>query len=311
MSSFLIDHPRPRGREVVTLGCLNEPGRRCRQFHKVRHIEPARKKLREAHIGIGVRAGKQQLIGIGIAGRNDRFKSRVQSADEGGQCPTSRATRGAQTCGVHVRPADQVVDAPLRIPDEEEGRALANQHALGSRLDMLGNRPAPQGARELPIIRLFPFTLTDRIGRQHHKAFQGQIGGRSLRLGLSLLGMAGLKKNGRVTARLVGPVEIAGDIEIRQTLEKHLLDGVALSLNLTGDFGIQRPVVVGQTAQEFQKRFADLLFPALRIGNGMNLVNRPLPLLKLPLRNLVHPAEQGVSNGLLRTKGAGEEKRCA
>src|SRR5439155_7162724 len=103
----------------------------------------------------------------------------------------------------------------------------------------------------------------------------------------------------------------AGDVEIRQTLEKHFLDGVALSLNLTRDLGIQRPAVVGQTAQDFEECFADLLFPALRLGNGVDLVNRPLPLLKLPLRDLIHPAEKGVSNGLLRRKGVGNEKRCA
>src|SRR5207249_3338276 len=143
------------------------------------------------------------------------------------------------------------------------------------------------------------------------KTFQGQIGGRSLRLRFSLLGVAGLKKNGRVTARLVRPVEIAGDVEIRQTLEKHFLDGVALSLNLTRDLGIQRPAVVGQTAQDFEECFADLLFPALRLAKGVDLVNRLLPLLKLPLRYLVHPAEKGVSNGLLRREGVENEKRCA
>ena len=122
--------------------------------------------------------------------------------------------------------------------------------------------------------------------------------------------MAGLKKNGGITARLVGPVEISGDIEIRQTLEKHFLDGVALSLNLTRNLGIQRPVVVGQATQDVQECFADLLLSALRIGNRVNLVNRPLPLLELPLRNLVHPVQKGISNGLLSKKRKGNQKSC-
>ena len=158
------------------------------------------------------------------------------------------------------------------------------------------------------VIRLLPFALTNRIGRQHHKTFQHQIGGRSLRLGLSFLGVAGLKKNGGVTAGLVGPVKVAGDIEIRQTLEKHFLDGVAVRLDLTRDLGIQRPVVVGQTAQDFQQGFANLLFPALRLGNRVDLVDSPLPLLELPLRDLVHPAEKGVALGFLRKKRVGNEK---
>ena len=152
--------------------------------------------------------------------------------------------------------------------------------------------------------------MTYRVGSQHHTTFRRQVGGGSLRLGLPLLCVARLKQNGGVTARLVGPVKIAGDIEIRQALEQHFLDGVAVRLDLTRDLGIQRPVVVGQTAQDFQQGFANLLFPALRLGNRVDLVDSPLPLLELPLRDLVHPAEKGVALGFLRKKRVGNEKSC-
>jgi hypothetical protein len=152
--------------------------------------------------------------------------------------------------------------------------------------------------------------LTDGIGGQYYKTLQSQIGGGSLRLGLSLLSMAGLEKYGGVSAGFIGPVDVTCDIEIRQTLEKHFLNGVALCLNLARHPGIQRPAVVGQATQEFQKLYTDLLFPALRLGHRVDLVYHPLALLQLPLRDLVHPAEERVVNGLLRREGARDKKHC-
>ena len=73
MAGFLVNHPSARGREVVILGFLNQPGRGRGDFHKIRHIEPVGQKLGKRHFRIGVRAGKEQLVGIGIAGRNDRL----------------------------------------------------------------------------------------------------------------------------------------------------------------------------------------------------------------------------------------------
>src|SRR5438067_3936084 len=59
VSSFFINQPAPGGRKIVTLSCLNEPGRRRREFHIIRYIKPARKKMRKAHFSVGVRAGEQ------------------------------------------------------------------------------------------------------------------------------------------------------------------------------------------------------------------------------------------------------------
>ena len=50
--------------------------------------------------------------------------------------------------------------------------------------------------------------------------------------------------------------------------------------------------------------------PALRLGHRVDLVYHPLALLQLPLRDLVHPAEERVVNGLLRKEGAGDKKHC-
>src|SRR5262249_25610145 len=124
MSSFLINQPSPGGREVVTFGRLNEPRCGCTEFHVVRNIEATCKEMWEDHFGTGVRAGKQQLVGIGITGGNNRLKPWVQSANEGRQGPTPRATCGAKAHGIHVRAADQVVYAALRVPNEVAGRTL-------------------------------------------------------------------------------------------------------------------------------------------------------------------------------------------
>ena len=80
--------------------------------------------------------------------------------------------------------------------------------------------------------------------------------------------MAGLQQDSRIAARLVGPVEIGGDVEARQTFEDHLLDGVAFGLDAAGDCGIQRTVVLGQAADEREERLAHELFPAFGIGDS-------------------------------------------
>ena len=72
---------------------------------------------------------------------------------------------------------------------------------------------------------------------------------------------------------------------------------------------MQRPIVIRQTTQNFQERLADLLFPTLRLGNGVDLINRFLSFLQLPLCNPVHPAKKWVANGFLRKKEAGNQKR--
>jgi len=51
------------------------------------------------------------------------------------------------------------------------------------------------------------------------------------------------------------------------------------------------------------------LFSLLRFGHGVDLVDLPLPLLKLLLCNVIHPAQQRVVNGFLREEQAGGEEK--
>ena len=94
--------------------------------------------------------------------------------------------------------------------------------------------------------------MSHGIEGQRHETFQRQIGGELLRLRFPLLRMAGLQKHGGIATRLVGPVKVGGYIEARQTLENYFLDGVVLSLDTTRNSGIQRAIVVGQTADQRQ-----------------------------------------------------------
>ena len=154
----------------------------------------------------------------------------------------------------------------------------------------------------MPVVGLFSFALSYRIESQSHEALQSQIGGESLRLRLPLLGMARLEKNGRISTGLVGPVKIGGDKEARQALKNHFLNGVGLRLDTASNFGIQRPVVIGQTTQNLEECFANPFFPALRVGNCPDFNNGALPPLQLLLCNLVHPSEKRLLDGGLSSK---------
>ena len=150
------------------------------------------------------------------------------------------------------------------------------------------------GPVDAPVVGLLSFALAHRIESQHDKALQSQVGRESLAFRLPFLCVAGLQKDSGIAAGLVGPVEIGGDVEPRQALEDHLLDDVALGLNAAGDFGIQRAAVVGQTAEQRQHRLADRLFPALGIGDIVDIGNGGFPPLELLLRDLIHPPQEGV-----------------
>ncbi len=146
--------------------------------------------------------------------------------------------------------------------------------------------------------------------RQYHETFQRQIGGKSLALRLPLLCVAGLQKNPGITARSDGAVEISGDVETRQAFENHFLDDVGFSVNTASNSGIQRTGVIGQTADERQKRFSNQLFPALRVRDAANFGDRVLPPLQLLLGNLVHPSEKRILGGLLSNERGEVEKRA-
>src|SRR5450759_4835585 len=120
--------------------------------------------------------------------------------------------------------------------------------------------------------------------------------------------MAGLQKHPGIPPRLVGPVEIGGDIEVWQTLENHFLDRIVLTLYTAANSGIQRTAVIGQTADQRQKGLADRLLPALRAVDIVNFGNGVFPPLQLLLRDLVHPPEKWVLGGLLSGERSEIEK---
>src|SRR5579859_4467398 len=114
--------------------------------------------------------------------------------------------------------------------------------------------------------------------------------------------MAGLQKNSGITAGLVGPVEIRGDVEAGQTFENYFFDHIALTLDTAVDSGIQRAGVIGQPTDQREQLFTDRSFSALGVGDAADFGNDLLPLLKLLLRDLVHPPQQGILIRLLRAE---------
>ena len=97
-------------------------------------------------------------------------------------------------------------------------------------------------------------------------------------------------------------MEIGGDVEIGQAGVNQFLDGVAISLNRAGDARVQRPPVVGQTSDAFEEFRADRLFPAIRFRNRLDLIDLSLTLLKLSLRDLVHPLKKRIGRSVLSQK---------
>src|SRR5262249_4690995 len=104
----------------------------------------------------------------------------------------ARAAGGAEAVRVHLRPADQIVDGSLGIPDEVSRHALTGKTALRGGVQVLIDRPACCRRLELRIVTLFPFALAGRIEGQRHKSLQRQIGPDSLRLRLAFLSMSRL-----------------------------------------------------------------------------------------------------------------------
>ena len=159
---------------------------------------------------------------------------------------------------------------------------------------MLIDGPACQGPAQLPDKGLLSFALPDRIVGQGYEAFHRKIGCDHLRFGFSLLSVARLQKNRGIAAGLIGPVQVGSDIKARQTLENHFLDRVELIPDTACGSGIQRPVVVGKTAQDFSELFTDKLFPSIRIGDSKDSGNRALALVELLLCDTIHPTEKRV-----------------
>src|ERR1019366_3357526 len=113
------------------------------------------------------------------------------------------------------------------------------------------------------------------------------------------LRVASLQENSRITTGLAGPVKIGGDIKAGQALEDYLLDHIVFTLETASNSGIQRPAIVGQTADHGQKRLADPLLPAFRVRDVVDFRNGAFPPLQLLLGDLVHPPEEGILRGLL------------
>ena len=144
------------------------------------------------HFRMRIGARKQQSKRIGKTGGDHRFEPRVQGADERGQRASTRTAGGAKPRRVHFRPADQVIDGSLGIPDEVTSQRLAYETGLRSPVDVLIDRPARRRRLELRIVGLLPFALARRVEGQRHETFQRQICRQPLRLGLAFLGVAGL-----------------------------------------------------------------------------------------------------------------------
>lgn len=165
-----------------------------------------------------------------------------------------------------------------------------------------------RGPADLAVEGLQSFALPDRIEAQHDETLESQLGRRQLRFGLSLLGMAGPEQNRRLAARLIGPVDIPRDVNARQSFKNHLLDDIAVRLNLARYPGVERPFIVRQTAQQFEEFFAHPFLPALGLSPGVNLADGEVALLELPLCDLVHPLQDRIPGGPLSRKGQGSEK---
>src|SRR5690242_1144071 len=120
------------------------------------------------------------MIGIDVAGWGHHLHPRVQSADESRQCAATRTADGAQTRRIDVRPADEIIERAHRVPYRIAGHAFANQDALCSGVDVLGDGPARQRPIDARITGLLSFALADRVERQYDEALQSEVRRESL-----------------------------------------------------------------------------------------------------------------------------------
>ena len=69
-------------------------------------------------------------------------------------------------------------------------------------LDVLGNGPACEGTVDAAVVGLLAFALSDGIECEYDEAFQREIRGEALTLGLALLGVARLQEDAGIAATL-------------------------------------------------------------------------------------------------------------
>ena len=116
----------------------------------------------------------------------------------------------------------------------------------------------------------------------------------------------------RITAGLRRAINVSGNEEARQTLEQHLLDGVAFSVDAAGDARVQGSVVIRQATENVEESLANPLLAALRFRDRVNCCNGSLALIELSLRDLVHPVKKGIRRVLLggSEQGADSNPTC-
>ena len=116
-----------------------------------------------------------------------------------------------------------------------------------------------------------------------------------------------------ITARRVGPVQVARDVKAGQAFEDYFLDGVAVARNPAGDPWIQGAAVFRKPPDYLEELRANCRLPAVRVRRATNLRDRLLAPVEMLLCEAVEPREKRIRwRGLSRTEpGDREQERGA
>src|SRR5215467_1416211 len=165
-----------------------------------------------------------------IAGGGGNLDAIIERSDIGSMGPTTRVPRQPDSRGINSRSRKQVIERTYSVPDSVAGQMVSDQQALGANNCVLSGGIAHFRLPQILIIKLQAFTLANRIPGQRHEALRGKRTQHLLpsRIGFAARLMPQGKQNRWVRwFPCCGQIKVRSYIEMRLTLEEHLLDFVS------------------------------------------------------------------------------------
>lgn len=304
---FLESVPGARDGEEILARGADQPGFRREQLNVIGNIQPGFEKARQTLLGVTRGTGENLAESIDVTRGRSHLDAWIERGNVRRHRATARTAGSADPFRVHLRSRNQIVESALGVPDPVAGETLAQQQRLRAQRGVLLGGTAQQRPMNQRRPRLDPLALADRVKRQHHKALQRQVRRNLLRRRLALIPVAKREKYGGVPTGRVRNIEIRRDLVVRQTVENHLVDGITAAAQRAGHAGVQRAVVIRQSAQRRQDRLPDLRLPGARVSRASHRTHFRLARAELFLRRLIHPRREDVAS-LRRRPGRNQER---
>ena len=157
---------------------------------------------------------------------------------------------------VHLLPAHQIIHAANPVPDEIAGHVAPDQRALEPLVGMLFRAPRDSTFPAIRIPVLQPFSLSQRINRQHHEPVSHEVETHLL-IQITPLGSLRVTAHKKHRRSLLGQpgrhIQIRSHVKTRLTLKHDFLDPVSFPLHRAHTHRLQRRFLLRQSSERVEK----------------------------------------------------------